>query len=125
LSVTFAVTPIPCTACCGSLDISMWKAALEMDGREQELPDSNLPRDYRYLESKPVFFGHYWLSWTPAIAASNAACLDFSVAKKAHLTGVSVIGRSILVGSYGFRGSLGTPRRCTHGRPKNPQLSLQ
>jgi hypothetical protein len=62
------------------------KAALEMDGREHELPDSNLPRDYRYLESKPVFFGNYWLSGTPVITAPNAACLDFSVAKKGRLT---------------------------------------
>ena len=37
------------------------KAALGMDGREDEIPDSRLPKDYRYHEGKPVFFGHYWL----------------------------------------------------------------
>ena len=57
-----------------------------MDGREDELPDSNLPRDFRYRESKPVFFGHYWLKDQPGITASNAACLDFSVAKEGYLT---------------------------------------
>lgn len=62
------------------------KAALGMEGRETELPDSELPRDFRYLEGKPVFFGHYWLNGSPGLTASNAACLDFSVAKKGHLT---------------------------------------
>jgi hypothetical protein len=62
------------------------KAALSMVGREDELPDSELPRDFRYRESKPVFFGHYWLSGSPGITSSNAACLDFSVAKKGYLT---------------------------------------
>ena len=31
------------------------RAALGMDGREDEIPDSKLPRDYRYHEGKPVF----------------------------------------------------------------------
>jgi hypothetical protein len=62
------------------------KAAIGLDGREDELPDSTLPRDFRYRESTPVFFGHYWLNGTPAITAPNAACLDFSVAKKGYLT---------------------------------------
>jgi len=62
------------------------KAAIEMDGREHQLPDKPLPRDYRYLEDKPVFFGHYWLQGTPVISAPNAVCLDFSVAKKGFLT---------------------------------------
>jgi hypothetical protein len=53
------------------------KAALEMDGREDELPDSDLPRDFRYFEKTPVFFGHYWIKDTPRVTASNAACLDF------------------------------------------------
>jgi hypothetical protein len=62
------------------------KAALGLEGREQELPDSKLPRDFRYFDSKPVFFGHYWLQGTPTITAPNAACLDFSVAKEGYLT---------------------------------------
>jgi hypothetical protein len=60
--------------------------AIEPDGREDELPDSTLPRDLRYRESAPVFFGHYWLDGSPTITAPNAACLDFSVAKKGYLT---------------------------------------
>jgi hypothetical protein len=62
------------------------KAALGLEGRESELPDSILPRDFRYHESTPVFFGHYWLNGSPAITAPNAACLDFSVARKGYLT---------------------------------------
>jgi Calcineurin-like phosphoesterase len=61
------------------------KAALGLKGRENELPASILPRDFRYRETKPVFFGHYWLDGSPGITASNAACLDFSVAKKGYL----------------------------------------
>jgi hypothetical protein len=62
------------------------KAALGLEGREAQLPDTELPRDFRYHDSKPVFFGHYWLNGSPAITAPNAACLDFSVAKEGYLT---------------------------------------
>jgi hypothetical protein len=72
------------------------KAALSMDGREDELPDAVLPRDFRYLESKPVFFGHFWLDGSPRISASNAACLDFSVAKKGYLTAYRWSGEAAL-----------------------------
>jgi hypothetical protein len=34
---------------------------------------------------KPVFFGHYWFNGTPAPLADNAACLDYSVARKGGL----------------------------------------
>jgi hypothetical protein len=57
-----------------------------MDGREDELPDSGLPRDFRYIDNKPVFFGHYWLNGSPELTAPNAACLDFSVARGGFLT---------------------------------------
>jgi hypothetical protein len=72
------------------------RAALGLDGREDELPDSKLPRDFRYLASKPVFFGHYWLNGSPDITSSNAACLDFSVAKKGYLTPYRWSGESEL-----------------------------
>jgi len=62
------------------------KAALGMEGREDKIPDSKLPTDYRYHEGKPVFFGHYWLKDRPEITAPNAACLDFSVANEGYLT---------------------------------------
>jgi Calcineurin-like phosphoesterase len=62
------------------------KAALGMEGREDDIPDSELPMDYRYHQGKPVFFGHYWLKGQPEMTAPNAACLDFSVAKEGYLT---------------------------------------
>jgi hypothetical protein len=66
--------------------ITFRKAALGMEGKQNEIPDSRLPTDCRYHESKPVFFGHYWLNGSPELTAPNAACLDFSVAKKGYLT---------------------------------------
>jgi hypothetical protein len=73
------------------------KAALEMDGRESDLPDSDLPRDFRYFEETPVFFGHYWMKGNPRVTALNAACLDFSVARKGYLTAYRWSGEQRLV----------------------------
>ncbi len=73
------------------------KAALGLEGRGDELPDSSLPRDFRYIESKPVFFGHYWLNGSPTITAPNAACLDFSVAKEGYLTAYRWSGETELM----------------------------
>ena len=36
---------------------------------------------YYYPDSKPVFFGHYWLKGLPLIENPSAVCLDYSVAK--------------------------------------------
>ncbi len=73
------------------------KAALEMDGREDELPNSDLPHDFRYFENTPVFFGHYWIKETPRVTALNAACLDFSVARMGYLTAYRWSGERRLV----------------------------
>jgi hypothetical protein len=72
------------------------KAALGMDGGEDDIPDSMLPTDYRYHGRKPVFFGHYWLKDRPEITAPNAVCLDFSVAKEGYLTAYRWSGESEL-----------------------------
>lgn len=73
------------------------KAALGMEGREEELPDTKLPVDFSYRQAKPVFFGHYWLKGNPIITAPNAACLDFSVAKKGFLTAYRWSGENRLL----------------------------
>jgi Calcineurin-like phosphoesterase len=73
------------------------KAALGMEGREDEIPDAELPRDYRYRGGKPVFFGHYWLKDRPEITAPNAVCLDFSVAKEGYLTAYRWSGEPELI----------------------------
>ena len=36
-------------------------------------------------KAKPLFFGHYWLDGDPGPLASNAACVDYSVAKDGKL----------------------------------------
>ncbi|PJG50936.1 metallophosphoesterase [Bradyrhizobium forestalis] len=61
-------------------------AALGMEGEEASLPELPIPTEYHYRKNKPVFFGHYWLQGTPALASDYAACLDFSVAKGGFLT---------------------------------------
>ena len=62
------------------------RAAIGFDDRLADLPDTELPVDFRYATDVPVFFGHYWMNGTPALTAPNAACLDFSVAKQGYLT---------------------------------------
>jgi hypothetical protein len=72
------------------------KAAIGMEGSEENLPDLPVTTDYHYAEKTPVFFGHYWLQGTPAISGDYAACLDFSVAKQGFLTAYRWSGESIL-----------------------------
>jgi hypothetical protein len=62
------------------------KSAIGMDDRLGEIPDTPLPIDFRYLDDVPVLFGHYWMKGEPALTASNAGCLDFSVARQGYLT---------------------------------------
>ena len=57
-------------------------AAQGWKGSREELPDKALSRDFRYFESVPVLFGHYWETGEPTITARNAACLDFGVANQ-------------------------------------------
>jgi hypothetical protein len=57
-------------------------AAQGWKGSREELPDTALPRDFRYFENVPVLFGHYWETGEPMLTAPNAACLDFGVASK-------------------------------------------
>lgn len=38
-----------------------------------------------YSDHRPVFFGHYWLSGSPAPLADRVACLDYSVARGGQL----------------------------------------
>lgn len=43
------------------------------------LPDSALPAHARVAgTSKPVFFGHYWLTGAPSLQSSRAVCVDYS-----------------------------------------------
>jgi hypothetical protein len=62
------------------------QAAIGIDDRLDELPDLELPIDFRYREETPVLFGHYWMPGEPRITFPTAACLDFSVARNGYLT---------------------------------------
>ena len=63
-------------------------AVIGIGEASNHLPDVSIDTSrYHYLESTPVFFGHYWLSGEPKIEADNALCLDYSVAKGGELVG--------------------------------------
>jgi hypothetical protein len=60
----------------------------------QPLPEE--ARDgFQYMETKPVFFGHYWMKGVPATASPNAICLDFSVAQGGYLAAYSLDERRL------------------------------
>jgi hypothetical protein len=73
------------------------KAAIGVDDRLGELPDSALPVDFIYRENTPVLFGHYWMNGEPRLTSSSAACLDFSVANEGYLTAYQWRGESMLL----------------------------
>ena len=72
------------------------RAAIGMDARIGDLPDIELAIDFRYMENTPVIFGHYWMEGEPTVTFSNAACLDFSVARKGYLTAYRWSGELVL-----------------------------
>lgn len=61
--------------------------ALMPDDLREQLPAIPLANDIRsaYDDSKPVFFGHYWMTGTPKRQTPTAACVDYSAAKDGPL----------------------------------------
>lgn len=61
--------------------------ALMPDYLRQKLPSIPVERDARspYDNSKPVFFGHYWMTDKPKQQSPTAACVDYSAAKDGPL----------------------------------------
>ena len=55
-----------------SSDQSLRTAVLGMEGREHDLPDHPIHIEHAYLDTVPVFFGHYWLSREPHLTSSKA-----------------------------------------------------
>jgi hypothetical protein len=68
---------------------STWKEIATSVPNLDQLPDSNLPASIKQsvypLQSKPVFFGHYWLTGKPVLQAKNALCLDYSAGRDGPL----------------------------------------
>lgn len=64
------------------------RAAAITDGIDPDmLPNKPLPSEaiVPYDDTKPVFFGHYWLRGTPELTSDTRACLDFSIAQDGYL----------------------------------------
>lgn len=54
-----------------------------------------------YTDSKPVFFGHYWLTGQPAIQTSKLACVDYSAAlPQGKLVAYRWQGESLLTNAH-------------------------
>jgi hypothetical protein len=68
---------------------STWKEIATSVPNLDQLPDSNLPVSIKqsvYPEnSKPVFFGHYWMTGKPVLQTNNALCLDYSAGREGPL----------------------------------------
>ena len=50
---------------------------------EVQLPDAEIPLEARlgYVDNKPVFFWHYWMTERPDRLAPKVACVDYSAGK--------------------------------------------
>jgi hypothetical protein len=55
-------------------------AALLPEEDRKHLPGEAIPEHacITVMQDKPVFFGHYWMTGTPAPLSRNAACVDYS-----------------------------------------------
>jgi len=73
-------------------------AALLSPALREALPDTPIPDYARVttLDSKPVFFGHYWMTGTPALQSPSCACVDYSAGKGGPLVAYRFDGESIL-----------------------------
>lgn len=66
-----------------------WKEIATSVPNLDQLPDRNLPTSIKQslypVHSKPVFFGHYWMTGKPVLQANNALCLDYSAGREGPL----------------------------------------
>jgi hypothetical protein len=64
----------------------------------QRLPDTPVLLDTRspYDNIKPVFFGHYWMTGTPALQSPMAVCVDYSAGKGGPLAAYRWEGDGLL-----------------------------
>ena len=75
--------------------------ALWPDGTREQLPAVPLCLDARspYDNTKPVFFGHYWMKGTPMVQTPTAACVDYSAADDGPLIAYRWDGEHALINS--------------------------
>jgi hypothetical protein len=60
---------------------------------DQSVYSAQLQND---TDTRPLFFGHYWLTGSPWLTSKRASCLDFSVAKDGVLAAYSWQGETEL-----------------------------
>lgn len=62
-------------------------AAILPEENRKALPNQAMPEHARIkvIQDRPVFFGHYWMTGTPAPLTRNAACVDYSVGNGGRL----------------------------------------
>jgi hypothetical protein len=73
------------------------KAAIGVDDRLDELPDTDPPVDFIYRDTTPVLFGHYGMKGEPRLTSSTAVCVDFGVTKKGCLAAYRWSGENELL----------------------------
>ena len=80
------------------------QGSIAPDELRAALPDLALPDHARIYQppGSPVFFGHYWLTGTPAPLSAVAACLDYSVAQGGRLCAYRFDGEPTLEASRFF-----------------------
>lgn len=63
------------------------EAAMLSPTLREQLPDLPIPAHARLpqVASKPVFFGHYWLTGQPEVLGPQSACVDYSAGKGGEL----------------------------------------
>lgn len=79
-------------------DANTLRTACIEESIAEQLPEDPLPPTAAFAldESKPVFFGHYWLQGIPCLISPSTACLDFSVAKGGALCAYRFDGENSL-----------------------------
>ena len=80
---------------------STWKEIATSVPNLDQLPDSNLPASIKQsvypAKSKPVFFGHYWMTGKLVLQANNALCLDYSAGREGPLVSYQFDPKMILL----------------------------
>jgi Calcineurin-like phosphoesterase len=70
------------------------RAAMLSETACAALPDLPIPEHARIgWTDKPVFFGHYWLTGTPALQTARHVCVDYSAGKGGPLVAYRFDGR--------------------------------
>ncbi len=78
---------------------SFREAAIVPEADRAGLPATEVPAHARlgYEGDRPVFFGHYWMTGTPAPQLERAACVDYSIGNGGRLCAYRYEGEPALV----------------------------